>query len=67
MNHADLETTYESLARKLDEIGETNSELFLAKLVLLLAHTNGDANQVQQLIDEAAATLSAEGNETKST
>ncbi len=57
MKHPDLERTYEALACKIDQVGESNSELFLAKLVLLLAHTNGDADEVQQLIDEAAASL----------
>lgn len=57
MNHADLEKTYESLARKIDEVGEEKSELFLAKLVLLLAYTNGDVEEVQHLIDEAARSL----------
>lgn len=54
MNHQDLERTYESLAVKLDEVGEANAELFLAKLALLLAHDNGDADHVQRRIDDAA-------------
>ena len=57
MDHTDLEKTYESLALKIDEIGEENSELFLAKLVLLLAHANGDVEHVQQCIDEAGASF----------
>ena len=57
MNHADLEKTYESLARKIDELGEDKSELFLAKLVLLLANANGDAVEVQGFIDGAAQSL----------
>lgn len=60
MNHTDLETTYESLALKIDQIGEKNSELFLAKLVLLLAHANGNVEHVQQLIKEAGASFSDE-------
>jgi len=61
MNHADLEKTYESLARKIDEVGEDKSELFLAKLVLLLAHANGDVEEVQRLIKDAAESLSGDG------
>ena len=57
MNHPDLERTYASLALKIDEIGEAQSELFLAKLVLLLAHKNADANEVQECIDDAAVSL----------
>ncbi len=61
MNHADLEKTYESLARKIDEVGHDNSELFLAKLVLLLAHANGNAIDVQQFINEAAESFDLPG------
>lgn len=57
MNHPDLERTYASLALKIDEVGEARSELFLAKLVLLLAHKNGDADEVQECIDDAAVSL----------
>ena len=55
MDHSDLERIYASLAVKIDEVGEKNSELFLAKLVLLLAQRNGDADAVHQCIDEAVA------------
>lgn len=57
MKHEDLEKTYESLALKIDEVGTSHSELFLAKLVLLLAKKNGDAAEVRQCIDEAALSL----------
>lgn len=58
MIHADLERTYESLALKIDQIGEQKSELFLAKLVLLLAQKNGNVEEVLQCIEEAAESLS---------
>lgn len=57
MNHADLETTYAALALKIDEVGEQQSELFLAKLALLLAQKNGDVDEIQSCIDGAAASL----------
>ncbi len=57
MKHADLETTYTALALKIDEIGAEQSELFLAKLVLLLAQKNGSVNEVQVCIEAAAASL----------
>lgn len=60
MNHADLENTYAALARKIDEVGEAQSELFLAKLVLLLAHKNGDAEEVLECIDGASVSLVAD-------
>ncbi len=57
MNHPDLERIYASLALKIDELGESSSEIFLAKLVLLLAHKNGNADEVQKCIEEAAVSL----------
>lgn len=59
MNEAELESVYEALARKVDAVGPAQSELFLAKLVLLLAHRHGDAGEVQACIDEAARDLDA--------
>ena len=57
MNQGDLETVYAALAAKIDEVGEDQSELFLAKLALLLAHRNGDVEDVRTCIDDAAASL----------
>lgn len=54
MKEADLEKTYEALAHKIDQVGAAQSELFLARLVLLLAHDTGDYERVRQLIDAAA-------------
>lgn len=57
MNHEDLENTYATLALAIDKVGEENSALFLAKLVMLLAHKNGDAADVERCIAQAAASL----------
>jgi hypothetical protein len=57
MNQADLEAVYSALALKIDEVGTEKSEVFLAKLVLLLAQKNGDLAQVQTCIDDAAKSL----------
>lgn len=57
MNKQDLETVYAALAAKIDAVGEEQSELFLAKLALVLAHRNGNARDVETCIDEAAASL----------
>lgn len=57
MKHADLEQVYELLATRIDALGADKSELFLAKLVLLLAHENGDPDRVRQLIDAAERSL----------
>lgn len=58
MNHHDIESIYEALATRIDAVGEANANLFLAKLVLLLAQSNGDADRVRHLIDSAAESLS---------
>lgn len=57
MNAEDLERVYEAVARKVDEVGEAHSELFLAKLVLLLAQGYEDVSGVQTRIDDAALSL----------
>lgn len=57
MSPEDLEKTYESLALTIDKVGKDNSELFLAKLVLLLAQENGNFEDVHQHIDNAAVSL----------
>lgn len=57
MNSADLERIYESLAHKLDEVGQGDSELYLAKLVLLLAHSVGDVDVVEKHIADAVQGL----------
>ena len=49
----DVECVYDALAETLDTIGPEKSELFLAKLALLLSHEIGNAARVLQLIAEA--------------
>ncbi|WP_137699361.1 DUF2783 domain-containing protein [Marimonas lutisalis] len=57
MTPRDVETVYEALALKLDAVGDTQRELFLAKLALLLSHDLGDAERVCLRIDEAALNI----------
>lgn len=57
MTPKDVETVYEALAFKLDAVGATNRELFLAKLALLLSHDLGNAERVCLLVDEAAQNI----------
>ncbi|MGR8921220.1 MAG: hypothetical protein ACU85V_16515 [Gammaproteobacteria bacterium] len=59
MTNQDLEHVFTALADKIDEVGPANSELLLAKVVLLLAHRNGDAADVETCIEEAAASFGA--------
>lgn len=60
MNPEQLEDIYESLALKIDDVGKAHSELFLAKLALLLAHSVGDVDLVKQYINDASKDLFAE-------
>lgn len=57
MNSADLEAVYEALARRIDAVGEEKSELYLAKLALLLAHRIGDKDAALEAIEQAAEAL----------
>ncbi|MGB0410983.1 MAG: hypothetical protein ACPGFA_05305 [Pikeienuella sp.] len=57
MTHADLETVYEALARKIDEVGPDKADIYLAKLALLLAKQIGEAAPVLRSIDSAALSL----------
>jgi hypothetical protein len=59
MTPIDVERIYEALAEKLDAVGQEKSELFLAKLALLLSHDIGDAGRVLKLIEEAGHHLDA--------
>lgn len=51
----DLETVYELLAAAIDEVDEENESLFLAKLVMLLAHEMGDLETFQDALNRALA------------
>ncbi len=53
MNQSDLERLYDVLAQAIDEAGPEKSELFLAKLALLLADALGDADKACQLVRNA--------------
>lgn len=56
MQVQELEIIYDELARRIDLAGD-KSELFLAKLSLLLADQLGDRELVLNLIDSAAKDL----------
>lgn len=57
MAPADLEQIYERLAQQIDAVGEDMSELYLAKLALLLARQFGDVTIALQCIEDAAQSL----------
>lgn len=57
MTPQDVETVYEALAQKIDALAPEQTEMFLAKLALLLAHDFPDASPVLERIEEAAQNL----------
>ncbi len=52
---ADLERIYDELAEAIDATGPQHERVFLAKLVLRLAHELGDGARVSALIGECLA------------
>lgn len=56
MQVQDLEVVYDELARQIDRAGD-KSELFLAKLSLLLANQIGDKAVVLNLIESSSKDL----------
>jgi hypothetical protein len=57
MTDEDIETIYETIAREIDTVGADKSELFLAKLALLLAREVDDRNRVLACVSGASASL----------
>lgn len=50
LKFSDLEIIYDELAQALDATEPENESVFLAKLVLSLAHEFGDAKRISELI-----------------
>lgn len=59
MISTDVERVYDALAETLDIVGAEKSELFLAKLALLLSNELDDAERVLSIIDMARINLDA--------
>ena len=57
MKAAEIEIVYEALAKKIDAVGKDNSNIFLAKLVLLLAKDLKNLDKVLSKIDDASLDL----------
>lgn len=53
MTQTDVETIYAALAETIDRVTPEKSELFLAKLALLMAHELDDLDRVRALIESA--------------
>jgi hypothetical protein len=54
---SEMEEIYESLATKIDAIGKEKSDIFLAKLVLLLSKKFTDLEEIMKCIEEASLNL----------
>lgn len=52
-----MEGAYESLAQAIDTVGPANEALFLTKLVLLLAHRQGDIQAFHRAMKTAMQDL----------
>ena len=57
MKAAEIEIVYEALAKKIDAVGKDNSNIFLAKLVLLLAKDLKNLDKVLSKVDDASLDL----------
>lgn len=57
MSPEQVETVYEAMARQIDAVGAGQSELFLAKLALLLSERLDDTGAALDAIAVAAANL----------
>jgi hypothetical protein len=57
MTEGDIEPVYEALAAAIDAVGPERSEIFLAKLVLLLGREVGDTDRALALVAEAQRNL----------
>ena len=53
----DLEKVYDMIAEAIDEVGEENESLFLAKLTMGLAHQSNDIDIIRDAITVARADL----------
>ena len=57
MKAAEIEIVYEALAKKIDIVGKENSNIFLAKLILLLAKDLKNLDKVLSKVDDASLDL----------
>ena len=57
MTDFEMEEIYESLAKKIDKFGKEKSDIFLAKLVLLLSKKLTDLDEILNYIEEASLDL----------
>ena len=57
MTNSEMEEIYESLATKIDAFGKEKSDIFLAKLALILSKKFTDLEEIIECIEEASLDL----------
>ena len=57
MTDSEMEEIYESLATKIDAFGKEKSDIFLAKLALILSKKFTDLEEIMKCIEEASLDL----------
>ena len=57
MTDFEMEEIYESIATKIDAFGKEKSDIFLAKLVLLLSKKFTNLEEIMECIEEASLDL----------
>jgi hypothetical protein len=57
MTDRDIEAVYEAIATQIDKVGPANTELYLAKLALLLANEIADQRRALKCVTVASALL----------
>ena len=60
MNPTELDNAYSHLCHTMTRLGETDAQLFLARLALLAMNRFEDAEAAKAWIDAAAANVSSE-------
>lgn len=57
LSTAGIESAYELIANGIDQAGDRNAQLFLAKLSLALANLNGDLAELERAIEASLRDL----------
>jgi hypothetical protein len=57
MSFAQLEVLYDKMATALDRVAEDRRDVYLARLVIAIAHEVGNADKIMELIDSSATEI----------
>lgn len=57
MTEAELDAAYSALCRRMTDLGEAHTPLFLARFALLAMTEIGDAGRIARMIEDAAQDL----------